>query len=228
MHSDRPTVPPRAPRLLERVRIATRSRHYSRRTEDAYVAWARRYVLFHDKRHPDEMGGAEIADFLSHLAVDEHVAASTQNQALSAILFLYRNVLKRDVRELGEIVRASGRRAIPIVLSRDEVRAVLAELHGTKRLIGTLLYGSGARLLEALQLRVKDLDFERSQLVIRAGKGRRQRITTLPRSLADPLHEHLQDVRVLARRDAERGASAPLPGALGRKYPGAGREWPWQ
>jgi len=178
------------------------------------VAWARRYILFHDKRHPDEMGGPEIASFLSHLAVDEHVAASTQNQALSAILFLYRHVLKRDVRELGEGVRASGRRAVPIVLSRHEVRAVLAELHGTKRLIGTLFYGSGTRLLEALQLRVKELDFERSHFVIRAGKGRRQCITTLPLSLADSLREHLRDVRNLARRDAERGARRRCPTLL--------------
>lgn len=188
----------------------------------------RRFILFHGKRHPDQMGGPEIGEFLSHLAVQGGVSASTQNQALSAILFLYKRVLKRDVSGLGEVVRASGRRQLPVVLSRDEVRAVLAELQGTHGLIATLLYGSGLRLLECLSLRVKDLGFERSQVCVRQGKGRRQRVTSLPRRLEATLRSHLQDVRRIHTRDLARGAVTPLPGALARKYPNAGREWIWQ
>jgi integron integrase len=217
------------PRLLDRVRLATRLRHYSYRTEQSYVAWVRRFVLFHGKRHPADMGAREVVAFLSHLAVHERVSATTQNQALFALVFLYRHVLGRELEGLEAAARARPRRALPVVLGRDEVRAVLAELHGTHRLEATLLYGAGLRLLECLRLRVKDLDLERYQVVVRQGKGRRDRATTLPRSLRQPLERHLKRVRDLHQRDLREGwGEVPLPDALERKYPNAGREWGWQ
>jgi integron integrase len=175
------------------------------------------------------MGAVEVVAFLSDLAVHGRVSASTQNQALSALLFLYRHVLDRELEGLGTAVRARIGRALPVVLTREEVRAVLAQLHGTRRLQGTLLYGAGLRLLECLRLRVKDLDFSRSQLTIRQGKGRRDRMTTLPRRLHGPLERHLAEVRRLHQRDIEHGyGEVPLPDALGRKYPTAARDWRWQ
>src|SRR5215813_14560625 len=158
---------PRAPRLLDRVREAVRARHYSRRAEKTYVAWVRRYVLFHGKRHPGEMGAAELTQYLSSLAVDGNVAASTQNQALSALLFLYREVLKQDVPWLDDVVRAKRSVRLPVVLTRDEVRAIIRQLHGTPRLMAILMYGSGLRLLECARLRVKDVDFGRHQITVR-------------------------------------------------------------
>jgi integron integrase len=219
----------RPPRLLDRVRDAIRARHYSSRTEKAYVAWVRRYVLFHGKRHPAELGAADITRFLTSLAVDGKVAASTQNQALSALLLLYRQVLQQDVPWLDGLVYARRPHHLPVVLTRDEVRAILAEIHGVPRLMALLLYGAGLRLLECARLRVKDLDLARHQLVVRAGKGDRDRLTTLPTAITADLVRHLEAVRRQHQADLQAGAGwVELPYALARKYPGAGREWPWQ
>ena len=217
------------PKLLDRVRAAVRVRHLSRRTEKAYVGWIRRYILFHAKRHPDGMGAEEITQFLTALAVDGKVSASTQNQALAAVLFLYRIVLERDVPWLNELIRAQRPTRLPVVMSRGEVRGVLAEMHGMPQLMAVLLYGAGLRLLEAARLRVKDVDFDRHQLVVRAGKGDRDRTALLPGSSTEPLRRHLDRVARLHERDVECGAGwVELPVALGRKYPNAGRELAWQ
>jgi len=225
------TSPPavRPPRLLDRVRQAIRVRHYSRRTEKAYVAWTRRYILFHGKRHPSEMGAAEITQYLSSLAVQGHVAGSTQNQALSALLFLYRAVLGQELPWLDEVVRAKRTGRLPVVLTRDEVRTVIRRLRGTHRLMAILLYGAGLRLLECAQLRVKDLDFGRKQITVRAGKGEKDRATPLPAIVAADLAAHLEVVKRQHDMDLRHGAGwVELPWALARKYPNAGREWPWQ
>jgi integron integrase len=221
-------VETRGPRLLERVRRAVRLRHYSRRTEDAYVGWIRRFIIFHGKRHPDTMGAAEVEAFLSGLAVDDRVSASTQNQALSALLFLYRAVLGREVGELKSVVRARQGRRVPVVLTRAEVRLVLERLRGVPRLVAGLLYAGGLRLNEALELRVKDVDFAMSQLTVRGGKGRKDRVTVLADVLKDPLKRHLARVGRLHARDLRRGIGASLPEGLRRKYPNAEREWAWQ
>jgi integron integrase len=224
-----PAAEPGAPRLLDRVRQAVRLRHLSPRTERAYVAWIRRFILFHSKRHPDQMSGLEVVAFLSDLAVRANVSASTQNQALSALLFLYRDVLGRELVGLDSAVRASRPRRLPVVLSRDEVRRVLAVLPPVERLVATLLYGGGLRLLEALRLRVKDVDFDRQQLVVRDPKGGRDRATPLPRVAERPLRQHLIDVHRLWGADRADGVPGPpLPGGLGRKYPNAAQEWAWQ
>jgi integron integrase len=217
------------PRLLDRVRTAIQLRHLSRRTEKTYVAWIRRFIIFHGKRHPRELGPAEVTAFLSALATRDRVASATQNQALAALLFLYRIVLERDVPWLHDMVRAKRSARLPVVLSRDEVAGVLAALDGERRLAATLLYGAGLRLLECLRLRVKDVDFARSQLVVRAGKGDRDRTTVLPRVCHRPLARHLERVRAQHERDARQGGGwVELPFALARKSPHAGREWPWQ
>ena len=222
-------VVPRKPRLLDTVRDAIRVRHYSPRTERAYLGWIRRYILFHDKRHPVEMGAAEVTRFLSSLAVDGKVSASTQNQALAALLFLYGHVLGVTLPWLDDLVRAATPQRLPVVLSRHEVRAVLLTLHGTPRLMGVLMYGAGLRLLECARLRVKDVDFEASQVVVRSGKGDRDRVTLLPAAVAPALQRHLERVRAQHDRDVRAGGGwVELPHALGRKYPNAGREWPWQ
>ncbi len=211
------------------MRHAARLRHLSRRTEDAYANWIRRFILFHGKRHPQEMAGPEVVAFLTDLAVRGGVAASTQNQALAAILFLYRVVLGRDLEGLRDMVRARRPHRLPVVLSRDEVRAVLAELPDVPRLVATLLYGGGLRLLEALRLRVKDVDFGRQQLSVRQGKGNRDRGAPLPRIAESVLHRHLERVARLHQEDLARGVwGPPLPGGLERKYPNAPREWAWQ
>ena len=216
-------------RLLDQVRHAIRLRHYSRRTEQAYVRWIRRYILFHDKRHPVELGGEAVARFLSWLAEDRRVSASTQTQALSALLFLYRHVLRLDLPWMTEVVRAPARPKVPIVLTREEVRAVTRRLQGTERLVVMLLYGSGLRLMEALRMRVKDIDFDQDQLVVRGGKGDKDRVTMLPQSLKGELKRHLSEVRRLHEHDLGRGAGAvDLPTALARKYPNAEKEWVWQ
>jgi integron integrase len=202
-------------------------RHLSRRTEQAYVAWIRRFILFHGKRHPNEMGAAEVVAFLSHLAVRRRVSSTTQGQALSGLLFLYREILGRELEGLEEAARAQRPRVLPAVLSRDEVRAVLEKLEGTHRLVATLMYGSGLRLLECLQLRVKDLDFGRRQLVVRQGKGGRDRHTTLPLRIRPELERHLEGVRTFHSRDSERGIGVWLPGALEVKYRAAVLEWGW-
>jgi integron integrase len=223
-----PTGPPK-PRLLDRVRQALQARHGSRRTEKAYVAWIRRYILFHGKRHPADMGAAEITQFLSWLAVVGNVAASTQNQALSALLFLYRHVLDRELPWLDGVVRARQAERLPVVLSREEVRAILRELQGPPRLMTILLYGAGLRLLECARLRVKDVDFAANQIVVRGGKGDRDRVTMLPGAVKADLARHLEFVKAQHETDLQRGAGwVELPWALARKYPNAGREWAWQ
>jgi integron integrase len=224
-----PPPPALPPRLLDLLRQAIRLRHYSRRTEVAYVRWVRRYIIFHDKRHPAELGGVEVTRFLSWLAEERRVSASTQTQALSALLFLYRHVLRLDVPWLTEVVRAPARPKVPVVLTREEVRGVVRRLQGPERLIVMLLYGSGLRLLEALRMRVKDLDFDQDQIVVRGGKGDKDRLTMLPQSLKADVRRHLSEVRVLHERDLGRGAGAvELPTALARKYPNAERDWGWQ
>jgi integron integrase len=211
------------------VRTQLRARHYSPRTEEAYVGWIRRFILHHGKRHPDDMGAPEVIEFLSHLAVERRVSARTQNQALAGLLFLYRDVLGRDLQGLDAAVRARVPQRLPVVLTREEVRAVLRRLSGTQRLIGTLLYGSGLRLLEGLRLRVKDVDLARRAVVVREGKGRREREAPLPQRLVAPLSRHLLTVRELHAADLARGAGrVELPDALARKYPSAPAEWPWQ
>ena len=223
-------VTPPKPRLLDRVRSVLRARHYSRRTEDAYVAWIKRYIFFfHAKRHPAEMGAPEVTRFLSSLAVDGHVAASTQNQALSALLFLYRDVLEVDLPWLDGIVRAKRPERLPVVLTRDEVRAVLQRLEGVPRLMACLLYGAGLRVLECCRLRVQDVDFATNQIVVRGGKGDKDRVTMLPAVAKADLDRHLESVRTQHRDDLAVGAGwVELPTALLRKYPHAGREWVWQ
>ena len=221
------TVPP--PRLLDRVRAGLRARHYSVRTERAYVGWIRRYVLFHGKRHPDTLGEAEIAAYLSSLASESRVSASTQNQALSALLFLYQQVLGRKVEWLGDLVHAKRPTTVPVVLNRAEARALLERLDGPPWLVAALLYGGGLRLLEALQLRVKDIDFDRRELIVRRGKGQKDRWTVLPGALVEPLRTHLALVRIQHGNDLDRGLGAvALPEAVARKYPSAPREWIWQ
>jgi integron integrase len=216
-------------KLLDRVRAALRTRHYSLRTEESYVAWVKRFVVFHGKRHPDAMGEREINAFLSSLATDGRVAASTQNQALSALLFLYRHVLEKPFPEMTALVRARRPARLPVVLTRDEVRRVLARLGGEPRLVATLLYGSGLRLMEALRLRVKDLDLSRNEILVRDGKGQKDRVTMLPAALKPDLAAYLRTVR--ARHDTELargGGDVHLPDALRIKYPGAAKSWAWQ
>lgn len=220
-------APPR--RLLDRVRDAIRVRHYSIRTEEAYVGWIRRFILFHHKRHPDSMGAEQVNAFLTYLATSENVASSTQAQALSALLFLYRHVLDDPLPWLQDVVRARKPRRLPVVLTKDEVRSILAEMSGTPKLVVSLLYGTGMRLLEGLRLRVKDIDFVTRVIVVRDGKGQKDRRTMLPIVLSDPMREHLEIVRVLHQRDLQEGyGEVWLPHALSRKYPNAAREWGWQ
>ena len=217
------------PRLLDQLRQALRLRHRSRRTEEAYVCWARRFIVFHGKRHPAELGAEEITEFLNYLATQRNVAPSTQNQALNAIVFLYRGVLRREVAELGGLVRARKPRRLPVVLTQRDVLTILEELSGTRRLVASLLYGSGLRLLEALRLRVKDLDFEYRQVVVRQGKGRKDRVAPLPETCVTALREQLAWSRTIHERDLAAGSGCvQLPGGLERKYPSASREWGWQ
>lgn len=224
-----PVVPSPPPRLLDRVRQALRLRHYSPRTEDAYVAWIRRYILFHRKTHPQLLGAADVTAFLTHLAVTEQVSASTQNQALGALLFLYRHVLTRELEGLDGIVRARPAERLPVVLSRGEVRALLHLLPGVFRTIGTLLYGGGLRLSECLELRVKDVDFDRRQIVVRRGKGDKDRTVPLPASARDALLQHLARVHQMFDADRRAGVGGVvLPHGLARKYPNAPTEWAWQ
>jgi len=216
------------PRLIQRYRELLQTRHYARRTVKTYEQWLRRYLRFHRLRHPREMGSAEVNAFLSHLAVEEQVSASTQNQALAALLFLYRDLLGQEL-ELDGIVRARTRQRVPVVLSEAEVRTVRERLEGEPALVVGLLYGSGLRLMEALRLRVKDLDLGRRELTVRDGKGNKDRLTVLPQSLVPALQEHLLGVRSLHRSDLAAGWGRVLmPYALDRKYPNASREWAWQ
>jgi integron integrase len=216
------------PRLLDRLSFEARRRRLSARTEDAYRAWVRRFVVFHGRRHPRELGAAEIAEFLSHLATEAKVAAPTQNQALAALLFLYREVLGIELGALPDAVRARRPKRLPVVLSRDEARRLLERVRGDAGLVTRLLYGSGLRLLEALRLRVKDVDFDRREIVVRSGKGDKDRRTMLAAGAVIELRAHLERVRELWRSDRERGsAGVILPHALERKYPRAVLDWCW-
>jgi integron integrase len=221
--------PSRKRRLLDQVRDKIRLKHYSIRTEQAYLDWIRRFILFHNKRHPLEMGKVEIEDFLSHLAVVRNVSASTQNQAKSALLFLYREVLEIELPWLDGIEQAKTPKRLPVVLTEAEVQAVLAELPGTWQLLGHLLYGSGLRIMEGVRLRVKDVDFARREILVREGKGFKDRVTMLPASLLQPFQQHLARVKTLHAADLATGyGEVYLPYALARKYPAAGKEWGWQ
>lgn len=217
------------PRLLEEVRAVARMRHLSIRTEQAYIQWIRRFILFHRKRYPREMGEAEIRAFISHLAVEGGITASTQTVALSALLFLYRDVLKKELPYVSNIERARKPKRLPVVFTRDETRRILANLEGTYWLIGGLLYGSGLRLMECLRLRVKDIDFTYGQITVRDGKGEKDRVTMLPAKLKQPLTRHFQKVRLLHEEDLAAGCGEVfLPYALARKYPNAPMQWGWQ
>jgi integron integrase len=220
----------RKKKLLERVREAIRTKHYSIRTKQAYVGWIRRFILFHDKRHPKEMDADEIEEYLTYLAVDRNVAASTQSQALSTLLFLYQNVLKRDLERPVDAVRAKKPNRLPTVLTKEESQQLLAALTGTYQLVAKLLYGSGLRLIECLRLRVKDIDFKQHQVVVRDGKGAKDRVTVLPESLVEPLRKHLRRVKIIHQKDLDNGYGAVyLPNALEQRYPNADKEriWPY-
>lgn len=217
------------PKLLDRLVQALRSRHYSRRTEQTYCHWVKRFIFYHNVRHPAEMGEPEINAFLTHLALKEKVSASTQNQALSALLFLYRHVIGRGVGDLGEVIRARKPKRLPVVMTREEVKAVLANLSGDKWLMASLMYGAGLRLMECLCLRVQNIDFSRNEILVRDGKGAKDRITMLPESLKNPLQEHLKKVKTIHERDLGEGwGRVLLPDALDRKYPNAPKDWRWQ
>jgi len=216
-------------KLMECLRDAIRARHFSPRTEETYCQWVRRFILFFGKRHPLEMGEGEINTFLSYLATKGQVSASTQNQALSALLFLYRDVLGREVGQLEGVVRAKRPQRLPVVLTRDEAKRLIGHMEKSPKLMAGLLYGAGLRLTECLSLRVKDLDFGRGEITVRSGKGGKDRVTVFPANLKMPLKEHLEKVKKLHESDLEHGhGKAPLPDALARKYPNAGREWAWQ
>jgi integron integrase len=220
---------PAGTHLLDQVRRAIRTLHYSRRTERAYVYWTQRYATYYVGRQAVQMGADEIRSFLSHLAVNEHVSASTQNQALSALLFLYRHALGKDVGLIEDVERAKAPKRLPVVLTRGEVSAILARMSGVPHLVCWLLYGAGLRLAEGLGLRVKDIDFARNEITIRDGKGAKDRVSVLPASCREPLREHLAKVRRLHQEDLARGLGrAPLPFALADKYPRVDREWLWQ
>ena len=220
---------PTAPKLLDLVREKLRLLHYSIRTEDQYVQWIKRFILFHGKRHPREMGGGEVTAFLTDLAVRGKVPASTQNQALSALLFLYREVLAVDLPWMDEVVRAKRPARLPVVLTQNEVAAVLLRMQGVYALMAQLLYGTGMRLMECVRLRVKDVDFERLEIVVRDGKGAKDRVTMLPQKTVAPLQEHLRHRRLLFDADlVQHKAAVYLPDALAVKYPNAAIEWGWQ
>jgi integron integrase len=216
-------------KLLDQMRLVLRLKHLSIRTEDSYVHWVKRFILFHHKRHPQDMGAPEIRAFLAHLAVEEHVAASTQNVALNALVFLYRHVLRQPFPELGEIERAKRPGRIPVVFTREEVASLLAHLMGTTHLMASLLYGAGLRLMECGRLRVKDLDFAYHQITVREDKGAQDRVTMLPQSLEPALQRHLVKVRLVYEADLREGYGAVyLPYAFANKDPGAAKSWAWQ
>lgn len=217
------------PKLLVQMRDSLRSRHYSKRTEDSYVVWVKRYIFFHKLRHPAEVAEAEVNQFLTHLAIKEKVSASTQNQALSALLFLYRYVLMHELGQLGQVIRARKSKRLPVVLTRDEVKAVLSRLRGEQRLIAILMYGTGMRLMECLRLRVKDIDFGSGEILIREGKGDKDRRTMLPEMVKAQLREQLERVKKVHARDLAAGyGHVQLPYALHRKYANASTDWRWQ
>jgi integron integrase len=217
----------RAPRLLDRVHQLARLRHFSPRTESAYTQWIRRFILFHDKRHPNEMGADEVVAFLTDLAVRGEVGTSTQNQALSALVFLYREILGRELEGLDSTVRADRKRPLPVVMSRDEVRALLAALGSHHQLVATILYGGGLRLLECLRLRIKDIDLDRRQITVRDGKGGRDRRCPLPTRQRKRIERHIARTHETYERDFARSVGVRLPNSLRRKYPSVAYEWNW-
>jgi len=216
------------PKLLDQVREKIRVKHYSYRTEQAYVQWVKRFILFHNKKHPKDMGEQEITQFLSHLAVNRNISASTQNQALCAIVFLYKHVLNKDLNEFGNIQWAKRPKRLPVVFSKNEIRQILDEMSGIYKVMATLLYGAGLRLTECLQLRVKDIDFDYQQIAVRSGKGEKDRVTVLPESVTEPLKKHINKVIDIHDKDIQEGYdSVYMPYALDRKYPNAGKEIGW-
>ena len=222
-------TPPKPKKLLDQVRDTLRIKHYSYRTEQTYLTWIRRFILFHNKRHPREMSEPEVEAFLSHLALDKHVAASTQNQALCALIFLYRQVLKQPLSDSIEAVRARSSQYLPTVLSHAEIQQLFLHLTGTKQLLAKLLYGTGMRLSEGIRLRVKDIDFDQSTIIVREPKGNRDRTTVLPQTLIPLLQAQLQTTQQLHKDDLAQGFGCVyLPHALQRKYPQAEQEWQWQ
>jgi integron integrase len=222
-----PTAP--KPKLLDQVRQAIRTRHYSDKTEKAYVHWIKRYIFFHNKRHPMEMAEPEIGRFLSSLATEGHVSASTQNQAFNAVLFLYHQVLVKKISLVDGVVRAKRARYAPVVLTRDEVKKIADCMNGVPRLMALILYGAGLRLIECCRLRVKDIDFAQNEIMVRSGKGNKDRHTPLPTTVREPLFQHLRFVKSQHEADLKAGTGrVALPYALERKYPNAGKEWGWQ
>lgn len=215
--------------LMGQVRAALRTRHYSIRTERTYVHWIKRYIYFHELQHPAEMGEKEVGEFLSHLAVHGRVASSTQNQALNSLVFLYKHVMGEPLGEITNAVRAKRPQRLPVVLTQEEVRAMFRHITGTPWLVACLLYGSGLRITEGVRLRVKDIEFERRAIIVRDGKGAKDRVVTLPDEVVEPLQNHLAWARTLHDKDLDAGlGEAYLPYALARKYPTAAREWAWQ
>ena len=224
-----PTSSPQGKKLLEQVSDAIRIKHYSSRTEKTYIDWIKRYILFHDKRHPKDMGADEIQAFIAHLATQKQLAASTQNQALSAVIFLYRYVLKIDITLPSDIIRAQKSETLPIVLTHQEAMSVINKMTGVSQLMTKILYGSGLRLMECLRLRVKDIDFGNHQIIVRDGKGEKDRLTMLPDVLIPDLQTHLKTVADIHQQDLKAGyGEVYLPYALARKYPNAPKEWIWQ
>jgi len=215
--------------FLESVRRCIRVRHYSIRTEKTYIDWIKRFILFHKKKHPDEMGEKEVGDFLTYLACDKNVSAATQNLALNSLVFLYRHVLKKEFGEITNVVRAKKPSRLPVVLTRIEVTRLLTHLHDQQWLMGSLLYGSGLRLMECLRIRIKDVDFSNRAIIVRSGKGNKDRITILPDDLIEPIKAHMALVKLAHQRELEQGfGTVYLPFALARKYSNANKEWAWQ
>lgn len=223
------TPKPAEKKLLEQVRDAIRAKHYSLRTETTYIEWIRRYILFHGKRHPREMGVPEVQEFIINLATQGNVSASTQNQALSAISFLYRHVLHTELEFPADTIRPGRSKHLPVVLTPQEARAILSHLTGLPKLMTKILYGSGLRLMECLRLRVKDLDFGNHQIIVREGKGEKDRFTILPEAVIEDLHTHLLVVKAIHEKDLREGfGETSLPYALEKKYKSASKEWLWQ
>ena len=224
-----PTSSPKGKKLLEQVSDAIRIKHYSSRTEKTYMDWIKRYILFHNKRHPKDMGVEEIQTFIAHLATQKQLAASTQNQALSAVIFLYRHVLKIDIALPSDIIRAQKSETLPVVLTHQEAMSVINKMSGVSQLMTKILYGSGLRLMECLRLRVKDIDFGNHQIIVRDGKGEKDRLTMLPDALIPDLQTHLKTVSDIHQQDLKAGyGEVYLPYAIARKYPNAPKEWIWQ
>ena len=217
------------PKLLDQARIAMRQRHYSLKTEKSYVSWMKRYILFHQKRHPKDMGKVEVEAFLNHLVLQRRVSASTQAQALNAIVFLYKQVLGIDIGEFENLRKSNKPKRLPVVLSVSEVGQLLSLMDGRNRLMASLLYGAGLRLMECVRLRIQDIDFDYAQIHVRNGKGQKDRVTPLPKSLCSELRNQMEQVRFIHQQDLQEGCGEVwLPAALSRKYPRAGREWGWQ